>query len=519
MTPADIPQVSAIEAATFPDAWSAAMFAEELTRADRRWVVIDAGETVAGYAGVWLAAEAEWPETAQGGLIAHLLNIAVRADLRGRGLGAALLAEAMHLALEGGATRVTLEVRRSNGRALMLYQEAGFEVVGSRRGYYSDTGEDGLLLDTGRLDEGQGGDTRLALRRRGALGLAALREETTGRRPELILAIESSCDETAAAVMRDGEELLSSVVASQVDFHARFGGVVPEIASRKHTEALVGVVDEALEQAGISFSDLSAIGVTYGPGLVGALVVGLAYAKGLSFATGLPLVGVNHLEAHVFAALMADPGAGPPLVALVVSGGHTSLVHMPAWGSYHTLGATLDDATGEAFDKVAKFLGLGYPGGPVLSRLAADGDPAAIAFPRAMMDSGTYEFSLSGLKTAVINHIRGEREAGREIHLPDLAASFQAAIVDVQVAKSVRAVRETGVRTFVLGGGVAANPALRGALAAAMRDEGVHVSVPPPLLCTDNAAMVAAAAHFRLARRDLLDLDADAVADLRLDTA
>jgi N6-L-threonylcarbamoyladenine synthase len=342
--------------------------------------------------------------------------------------------------------------------------------------------------------------------------------ETAGPRSELILAIESSCDETAAAVMRDGEELLSSVVASQVDFHARFGGVVPEIASRKHVEALVGVVDEALDQAGISFRDLTAIGVTYGPGLVGALVVGLAYAKGLSFASGLPLVGVNHLEAHIFAALMADPDARPPLVALVVSGGHTSLVHMPAWGSYRTLGATLDDATGEAFDKVAKFLGLGYPGGPVLSRLAEKGNPAAIAFPRAMMDSGTYEFSLSGLKTAVINHIRAEREAGREIDLPDLAASFQAAIVDVQVAKSVTAVRETGVTTFVLGGGVAANPALRGALVIAMRAEGVHVSVPPPLLCTDNAAMVAAAAHFRLARGDLLDLDADAVADLRLDT-
>jgi N6-L-threonylcarbamoyladenine synthase/protein kinase Bud32 len=390
--------------------------------------------------GSYWTGEAGWRGTrVSGGTIAHLLNIALRRDVRGRGLGAALLAETMRVAIDRGATRMTLEVRRSNGRALLLYEEVGFEVVASRRGYYTETGEDALILDTGRLDLGDGGLTRLSLRRRGALAMAAFDDRTAPTPPELLLAIETSCDETAAAVMRDGRELLSSVVASQVDFHSRFGGVVPEIASRKHTEAIVGVVDEALEQAGVGFGDLTAIGVTYGPGLVGALVVGLAYAKGLAFATGLPLAGVNHLEAHIFAALMADDEAAPPLVALVVSGGHTSLVHMPEWGSYHTLGSTLDDATGEAFDKVAKFLGLGYPGGPVLSALAAEGDRDAIAFPRAMIDSGTYEFSLSGLKTAVINHIRREREAGREIDLPDLAASFQAAIVDVQVAKSLAA--------------------------------------------------------------------------------
>ena len=335
---------------------------------------------------------------------------------------------------------------------------------------------------------------------------------------DLILAIETSCDETAAAVVRGGREVISSVIASQIDFHARFGGVVPEIASRKHTEAIVAVVAEALDEAAVDFGDLDALAVTHGPGLIGALVVGLAYAKGLSLATGLPLVGVNHLESHIFAALLTDPEAAPPLVALVVSGGHTSLVHMPEWGVYRTMGATLDDATGEAFDKVAKVLGLGYPGGPILSRLAAEGDPAAIAFPRAMMDSGTYDFSLSGLKTAVINHIRWEREAGREVDVPDLAASFQAAVVDVQVAKSVRAVSEVGARCFVMGGGVAANPALRAALTEAMTTQGVRVSVPPPILCTDNAAMVGAAAHFRFLRGEVLDLDAEAVADMRIDS-
>jgi N6-L-threonylcarbamoyladenine synthase len=333
----------------------------------------------------------------------------------------------------------------------------------------------------------------------------------------LILAIETSCDETAAAVLRGGRDVLSSVVASQIDFHARFGGVVPEIASRKHVEAITGVVDEALDSAGVTLRDLTAIAVTYGPGLVGALVVGVSYAKGLALATGLPLVGVNHLEGHLFANVLAEPGIEPPLVALLVSGGHTSLVHVPAWGEYHTLGSTLDDAAGEAFDKVSKALGLGYPGGPVISRLAEQGDPAAIPFPRAMINTADLDFSLSGLKTAVVTYIEAERRAGRELGVPDIAASFQAAVIDVQVAKAVRAVKETGVRTFLIGGGVSANPALRAALTAALESCGVHVSVPPLDLCTDNAAMIAAAAHFRLGRGETLGPSAEAIPDLRLD--
>ncbi len=467
----------------------------------------------------WLAAEADGRLLGYGGLMfvdgdAHIMNLAVRPDVRGAGIGTALVAELITRARDAGAAHVTLEVREHNDPAITLYEAAGLHAVGRRPRYYSESGEDAVIMWSDELDS-PGMSARIeVLEQQGKQALE--RFESGGR--ELVLGIETSCDETAAAIMRGGTELLSSVVASQVDFHARFGGVVPEIASRKHTEAIVAVVSEALDRAALRFDDLDAIAVTYGPGLVGALVVGVAYAKGLALATGIPLVGVNHLEGHIFANMLADPDVSPPLVALVVSGGHTSLVHMPEWGVYRTLGETLDDATGEAFDKVAKVLGLGYPGGPVLSRLAQKGDPAAIDFPRAMMRSGDYAFSLSGLKTAVINHIRHERQAGREIDVPDLAASFQQAVIDVQVSKSVRAAEECGVTTFCLAGGVAANTALRDALRDALAAVGVRLAVPPFALCTDNAAMIAAAGTYRYRRGERLGLDAEANAGLRLDT-
>ena len=269
----------------------------------------------------------------------------------------------------------------------------------------------------------------------------------------------------------------ASVVATQIDFHARFGGVVPEIASRKHTEAIVGVFEETLARAGEHFgvdtlvpADLAAVGCTAGPGLVGALVVGVAFAKGLCAAADLPLIAVHHLEGHLMANLFETPDLEPPFVASLVSGGNTMLVHVRAWGDYQILGATIDDAVGEAFDKVAKALGLGYPGGPVISRLSAQGNPKAIHFPRAMLHSGDYSFSLSGLKTAVITYIEGENRAGRAINLPDLARAFEAAVIDVQVAKAVTAVEETGVSDFCVGGGVAANPGLRAGLPRRARE-------------------------------------------------
>ena len=499
----DIAAVHAIEVASFPLPWSRTMFESELAHEyDRIWIVAEADGEVIGYGGLMLVDDE-----------AHVMNIAVREGARGQRIGTALLGGLAELAWERNVGHLTLEVREGNERAIGLYEASGFHPVGRRRGYYAESGEDALIMSTDRLDTPAMSAHLELLVRAGREALEGFSAPGT----EVVLAIETSCDETAAAVMRGGIEVLSSVVASQVDFHARFGGVVPEIASRKHTEAIVAVVSEAMERAQLRFEDLDAIAVTYGPGLVGALVVGVAYAKGLSLATGLPLVGVNHLEGHIFANMLADPTVEPPLVALVVSGGHTSLVHMPEWGVYHTLGETLDDATGEAFDKVAKVLGLGYPGGPVLSRLAAQGDPHAIDFPRAMMRSGDYSFSLSGLKTAVINHIRHEQQAGRTLELPDLAASFQQAIIDVQVAKSLQAAEECGVKTFCLAGGVAANVALREALHGALADRGVRLSVPPFELCTDNAAMIAAAGTYRFRRGQRLGLDAEAESALRLE--
>lgn len=333
---------------------------------------------------------------------------------------------------------------------------------------------------------------------------------------DTILAIETSCDETAAAVVRGGNRVLSNVVASQIDVHKRFGGVVPEIASRNHLEAVNAVVEEALERAGLGLADLTGLAVTVGPGLVGALHIGLAAAKALAFATGLPLVGVNHLEGHIFANFLEHPDLSPPAVCLVVSGGHTSLVYTPDYGEYELMGATLDDAAGEAFDKIAKFLDLGYPGGPVIDKLAVEGDPSAIEFPRAMLHTKDFDFSLSGLKTAVINHVRKERERGHDVNAADLAASFQAAVIDVQVAKTVRAAELKRVDTVLLAGGVASNSSLRERLHTELINRNIRLAYPSPSMCTDNAAMIGAAGHFRLWRGEFLSLDADAAPNLQL---
>ena len=330
-----------------------------------------------------------------------------------------------------------------------------------------------------------------------------------------VLGIETSCDETAVAVVED-RTVLANLIASQTDLHARFGGVVPELASRAHVEALNPLLEQALEEAGCRFSDLEGVAVTVGPGLVGALLVGISAAKAVAYATRAPFIGVNHLEGHIYANFLVHGPPEPPYVCLVVSGGHTMLVHMPQEHRYEVLGQTVDDAAGEAFDKIARFLGLGFPGGPALDRLARTGDPNAIAFPRAMADSGDYDFSLSGLKTAVLRYVRAETEAGRTVDPADLAASFQEAIVDVQVAKTIRAAREKGVRTILLGGGVVANTRLRERIEAEGAAAGLRVLFPPIELCTDNAAMIACAGASRLARGERTSFDVGAEPGLEL---
>ncbi len=330
-----------------------------------------------------------------------------------------------------------------------------------------------------------------------------------------VLGIETSCDETAVAVVENGRSVLSNLISSQAHLHERFGGVVPEVASRAHLENINPLIEMAVTQARMTLGQVDAVAVTIGPGLVGALLVGIAAAKALTFALDVPLIGVNHLEGHIFANVIERGPIEEASVAFLVSGGHTMLVYMPRPFAYELLGQTLDDAAGEAFDKVARFIGLGFPGGPALDKLAQKGDPEAIRFPRAVTQR-EYDFSLSGLKTAVVRHVRAERAKGREPAPQDLAASFQEAVVEVQVRKTVAAALDKGVRRIVLGGGVVANTRLRALMSERAAAVGLELLVPSPDLCTDNGAMIAAAGFYRLAGGERTDSAVSASPSLSL---
>lgn len=332
----------------------------------------------------------------------------------------------------------------------------------------------------------------------------------------LILAIESSCDETAAAVVKNGRTVLSNVINSQIDIHTEYGGVVPEIASRKHIENINPVIEMALKQAGVTLDDITAIGVTYGPGLVGALLVGVAEAKAIAFAKKKPLVGVHHIEGHISANYIEHPDLEPPFAALVVSGGHTHLVMVKDYGTYEIIGRTRDDAAGEAFDKVARAVGLGYPGGPKIDRLAKEGNPDAIEFPRAHVDDAPYDFSFSGIKSAVLNYINSCEMKNIEINKADLVASFQKAVVDALVTRAIRLTEETGMKKLALAGGVASNSALRSALLGECDKRGIKCYYPSPILCTDNAAMIGAAAYYEYISGTRHGYDLNAVPNLKL---
>ncbi len=323
----------------------------------------------------------------------------------------------------------------------------------------------------------------------------------------LVLGIETSCDETSAAVVKGGREILSNVIASQAQLHGEYGGIVPEVAARAHVEALTPAIAEALLQADATFWDLDAVAATLGPGLIGSLLVGVAEAKSIAAVLEVPFVGVNHLEAHIYSNLLADPEAGFPAIVLLISGGHTMLIHARGHGDYELLGSTVDDAAGEAFDKVARFLGLEYPGGPEIDRLSLLGDPHAIEFPRSMLNELGFDVSYSGLKTAVINYVRKAESRGEPISVENIAASFQQAVVDIQVTKTMAAVEHTQVQRVFLCGGVAANSGLRQGLAEACQARGATLYVPPMELCTDNAAMVAACGTAMLRRGVYSSLD------------
>jgi len=332
----------------------------------------------------------------------------------------------------------------------------------------------------------------------------------------VLLAIESSCDETAAAVVRNGREVLSNVISSQIDLHTLYGGVVPEIASRKHIEKINQVIEEALKEAGKELSDMDAIAVTYGPGLVGALLVGVSAAKAISFATDIPLIGVHHIEGHISANYIENLDLEPPFICLVVSGGHSHLVVVKDYGEYEIIGRTRDDAAGEAFDKVARAIGLGYPGGPKIDKLSKEGNPDAIHFPRAKVGENEYDFSFSGLKSAVLNYINGAQMKGETICEADIAASFQKAVIDVLVEHAMHAVQEYGLNKFAIAGGVASNSSLRQAMKEACEKRGIAFYHPSPVYCTDNAAMIGVAGYYEFKKGVRSGYDLNAVPNLKL---
>ncbi len=485
--------VMSIDARVFSTPWSNALWEHELADASRVHLVAISQGSVVGHAGTLTVVDD-----------VHITTIAVDPNSQGKGVASKLMAALLDSAVAAGSKAATLEVRAGDLRAQRLYSRFGFVPAGVRRGYYSDPTDDAIIMWLSDFGDPEWQQRMTDLR--SFVGAVAGAAQGNG-----ILGIETSCDETAASVVRGGSTVLSSVVSSQIDIHARFGGVVPEIASRAHVEAVLPVVESALVEAGIAGNELDAVAVTHGPGLVGALLVGVSAAKALSLAWNVPLIGVNHLEAHLYAAFLEEPDLEMPLVVLLVSGGHTMLIVMEGHLRYRVLGSTLDDAAGEAFDKVARHVGLGYPGGPLIDKLSADGDPDAIRFPRAMASKG-WDFSFSGVKTSAVNYMRKNPDT----RIEDLAASFQEAVADVLVTKARRAAREVGAKGICLAGGVAANSRLRQRVREACDADGLRAFLPSREMCTDNAAMVGAVAWYRLNADGPSGLDLGADPSLRL---
>ena len=459
----DLPEIMKLETASFAnDAWPEETFKSELAAKHTYYILALEDKLVVGYAGL-----SKLPGSDQ----ADIQTIAVREDKRGLGIGKKLMDTLTLQATELGAKEIFLEVRADNSAAQKLYKLFGFKQIGTRKKYYQPDGVDAFIMKT---------DMRLK----------------TNKEP-VVLGIETSCDETGVGIVR-GNQLLANIISSSMDKHAIFGGVVPEIAARAHLEALTPVLDEALEKANLTLDDIDAIAVTNGPGLAGALMVGVGAAKALAVATGKPIYAVNHLVGHVGADILDRGELKTPTIALLVSGGHTSLLLVrDLLNDVELLGETIDDAAGEAFDKVARVLSLSYPGGPEIDRVAKDGNPNAIRFPRGLtlpkdIEKHRYDFSFSGLKTAVARHVELAESKGEEFSVADVAASFREAVVDVLIKKAVSACKEFDVPRLLLGGGVVANARLREVAKEQCEANGIELRIPPFALCTDNGAMIAA---------------------------
>jgi len=482
MNAGDLPAVAAIEAASFRSPWTYGMLQAELEQ-DLGWrmVAVDADGRVEGF-----LLGRRYPDAW------HIMDLAVAPLSRWRGIGGLLLDDFVAAARTAGV-QVVLEVRRGNDEAVALYKSRGFVVIGVRRDYYPDTHEDALVMS--KTPESHASD-----------------HSSSSGLPGPLLALESSCDDTAAAVLGPDGTVMSAVTHSQDAIHERYGGVVPEVASRAHVERMTAVVSEALLEAGCTVAELGGVAATVGPGLIGALLVGVQTAKAIAWSRRLPFFPVNHIHGHLAAAWLAHPQAQFPMVTLVASGGHTVLVRCDDHASFRLLGQTLDDAAGEAFDKGARLLGLGYPGGKELDELAEHGDARAFSFPIGLKRSNRPDFSFSGVKTALYYLLRDMSPAERVSRAPDVAASYREAIVEALVSKAVRTAQRENVRTLAVAGGVAANSRLRRRLTESGSAAGLHVVIPPLPYCTDNAAMIGAAALGgpRVEYPHYLDLDASA---------
>ena len=472
----DIGPIHAIEEACSSAPWSRGQLAEELYQDFAHLLLAEEKGEILGFADLHVVSDD-----------AHVNEIGVREDARRRGIGSALMERMLDVCRRKGAVRVSLEVRTGNLPAIGLYEKYGFRTAGRRKNFYRDPAEDGYTM------------------------VREMGEE----RPVLLLGVESSCDETSCAVVRDGREMLSNVVATQIAEHRLYGGVVPEIASRRHIENIVPVCRKALEDAGVTLEDLDAVAVTCAPGLIGALLAGLSFAKGLCYGSGLPLVPVHHLRGHIASLYLSNPELEPPFVALVVSGGHTHTVLVKGYTEFRVLGRAVDDAAGEAFDKVARTLGLPYPGGPEISKLAKEGDPSAYHLPTPHV-SGAYDVSFSGLKTAVLNLVNSAAMKGEEVRRADLAAALEQKATGSLAERLIDAAAEHGLPAAVCGG-VSVNGELQRKAAALAKKRGIRLWLPERQLCGDNGAMIASAGYYEYLRGKTAPLSQNAYATYDID--